>query len=378
MQRTVCTVRIVPDNEIPASPRISSRLPRYLATAYTLLIIYASLHPFTGWRDSGADILAYLSAPWPRYWTGFDLATNIFAYLPFGFLWVPALQGHVRRVWAVLLTILLGLTLSGMLETLQSFLPSRVASNVDLATNVLGTMLGALLGWRWGKVFLDGGRFHAWIRSRVGEDALAHGGLVLMGLWMLTQLNPEILLFGNGDLRGFLEKMDWLENPPYVVEHFPWVEASVTGTNTLAVGLLVSCLLRVHIRRLGLMIFVVALLMKSLSLTVLTSTASVAWATQGNLTGLGGGIVVWWVASFLPYPLRQMLAALALMLATTLVNLSPENPYQAMTLQVWQQGHFLNFNGLTRLSSALWPFLALPWLMLQRENRKELASSASA
>lgn len=369
----------MPDTELerPASPRISSRLPRYLATAYTLLIIYASLHPFTGWRDSGADVLAYLPAPWPRYWTGFDLVTNVFAYLPLGFLWVPALQGHVRRGWAVLLTILLGLMLSGLLETLQNFLPSRVASNVDLATNVLGTMLGAFIGWRWGKVFLDGGRFHAWIRRRVGEDALAHGGLVLMGLWMLTQLNPEILLFGNGDLRGFLEKMELLENPPYVVEHFPWVEASVTGTNTLAVGLLVSCLLRSHTRRLGLLVFGIALLMKSLSLTVLTSTASVAWATQGNLTGLGGGVLVWWVASFLSYPLRQMLAALALMIATTLVNLSPENPYQAMTLQIWQQGHFLNFNGLTRLSSALWPFLALPWLMLQRENQKGVSASVS-
>ena len=51
------------------------------------------------------------------------------------------------------------------------------------------------------------------------------------------------------------------------------------------------------------------------------------------------------------------------MAATVLVNLTPPNPYLADTLKVWQQGHFLNFNGLTRLVSALWPFAALGYLM---------------
>jgi hypothetical protein len=202
-----------------------------------------------------------------------------------------------------------------------------------------------------------------------GEDTLAHSGLVLLCLWLLTQLNPEILLFGNGDMRSFLVQMDWLESPAYVVEHFPWVEASVTASNTLAVGLLVTCLLRAHQRLLGLLLIGLALLMKTLSLTMLTGSASIAWATQGNLAGLSIGLVLWWVACFLSWRLRQVLAALALMWATTLVNLAPENPYLSTTLQVWQQGHFLNFNGLTRLSSVFWPFLAFPWLMLQRDVR---------
>jgi len=46
-----------------------------------------------------------------------------------------------------------------------------------------------------------------------------------------------------------------------------------------------------------------------------------------------------------------------------LVNLAPPNPYLSASLKVWQQGHFLNFNGLTRVVSALWPFAALGWLM---------------
>jgi hypothetical protein len=38
-------------------------------------------------------------------------------------------------------------------------------------------------------------------------------------------------------------------------------------------------------------------------------------------------------------------------------------------LQVWNPGQFLNFNGLTRLISSLWPFLALPWLMIYRPEK---------
>jgi len=47
-----------------------------------------------------------------------------------------------------------------------------------------------------------------------------------------------------------------------------------------------------------------------------------------------------------------------------LVNLAPANPYLAQSLAVWPQGHFLNFNGLTRLVAALWPFAAIAYLLV--------------
>ena len=66
----------------------------------------------------------------------------------------------------------------------------------------------------------------------------------------------------------------------------------------------------------------------------------------------------------LPGPWRIALAGLALMAGTVLVNLTPPNPYSVAALAAWRQGHFLNFNGLTRLTASLWPFLALPALIL--------------
>ena len=71
----------------------------------------------------------------------------------------------------------------------------------------------------------------------------------------------------------------------------------------------------------------------------------------------------------LPRTVRLALAAVLIMAATVLVNLAPSNPYLAASLKLWEQGHFLNFNGLTRLVSALWAFAALAYLITLASRR---------
>ena len=66
-----------------------------LAQAYAVLIAYASLYPFEGWRLQGLAPWAFLASPWPRWWTGFDLAANVAGYAPLGFL----LALGVRRTY---------------------------------------------------------------------------------------------------------------------------------------------------------------------------------------------------------------------------------------------------------------------------------------
>ena len=53
------------------------RLMPGLALGYALLIVYASLYPLSGWRDSGVPLFDFLSGGWPRYFTGFDLFINV-------------------------------------------------------------------------------------------------------------------------------------------------------------------------------------------------------------------------------------------------------------------------------------------------------------
>src|SRR6267378_2891298 len=212
-----------------------STLARYLFAAYIPLVVYASLHPFSGWRDRGLPPFAFLTAPFPRPIPVFDVVANVIGYVPLGFLAVFA------------------------------------------------------------------------------------------------QLNPETLLFGTGDLR------DLFKTPSgklYPAEVFLRVEAGVACANGLAAGLLALCL------------------------TARDQPAR--------------GVVVILLAAGMPRTAQLALMGLALMAATALVNLSPANPYMTASLALWQQGHFLNFNGATRVVSAVWPFAAMVYLVLLANDRGQV------
>ena len=127
-----------------------SRLALYLSLAYTLAIVYASLTPFTGWRDPGTDPFDFIGAPWPRFVTRFDILINVLAYLPFGFLVTISLLGRLRTLPAAVLAALMSALLSCLLEVLQAYLPARIPSNIDFAANTVGGVVGAVLAARAG------------------------------------------------------------------------------------------------------------------------------------------------------------------------------------------------------------------------------------
>ena len=340
-----------------------SRFARYSLAVYVCLVVYGSLYPFSGWRDQGLSPLEFLAAPLPRFITGFDLAANIVAYFPLGLLAVLALAPRVRGGPAVACAAALAGGLSLVLEGLQNFLPDRIPSNLDLATNVVGGFLGAVTGvvaWR-GAVARGGA--HA-LRDRIFRaGAATDAGLVLVALWLFTQLNPETLLFGNGDLRGFFPPA---EAELYAPETFVRIEAAVAGLNAVAIVLLLAALAnRGRPARLrAIAVLALACVARAGAFGVLFSPAeALAWLTPGAATGLVVGIAAGALLAGLPRHWAIAAAGLALMAATALVNLAPENPYLAHSLATWPQGHFLNFNGLTRLVSALWPFAALAYLL---------------
>ena len=346
-----------------------THLTLYLTGSYLLLIIYASLYPLTGWHDSGGDPVSFLGAGWPRYYTGFDLATNIVAYLPFGFLCAATLRRHLAPMPAWLLATLLGGALSLALELLQNYLPNRVPSNLDLACNAAGALIGGWLGALWGARVLDEGKLAGLRRRLMMHGYGVDSGVLLVAAWLMTQLSPESLLFGSGNLRQML---DLPPVQPFLAERFVDLEAFIAAAGLLAAGLVISKLLRRHARGLTLGLLLGALLIKTATHALLMGpAAALGWITPGNSLGIGIGLVLWFSASFLSFPPQRAVAALALLLTTVMVNVAPENPYLHNTLQVWNPGQFLNFNGLTRLIASLWPFLALPWLMIYRPRKNE-------
>lgn len=337
-------------------------LARYLALAWGALVVYGSLHPFTGWRTTGASPLAYLEGGWPRYWTVFDVITNVAVYAPLGFLLTLALVRLPWRWLALLLAVLLSAALSCALEALQTWLPSRVPSNLDLGCNTLGAFCGAGLALFAGPRFFE--RVAAWQSRLVAPIRHAELGLTLLGLWLLVPVSPEILLFGAGDVRHVFDLSGVV---PFAPPSFQRIETAVTALNAVAVGLLLRTLLadRATAFLAAPIVLGVGLLIRALSASILVGPENAfGWLTPGAKMGLAASLLALAVTLPLPALPRQIVAVLVLAAGTVLVNLAPPNPYSVAALSAWRQGHFLNFNGLTRWVSILWPFLALPYLLV--------------
>jgi VanZ family protein len=346
-----------------------SPLARILFAVFAALTVYASLYPMEGWRDPGVSPFAYLTAPWPRHITRFDIAVNVLGYVPYGFLAAAALQPRLRGVAAFFAATGSALVLTLILEALQSYLPARIASNLDAMCNLLGAAIGAAAAVRYGPKLLEEGPFARLRQSAFLPGGVIDLGLALMGLWLFIQLNPTSLLFGAGDLRELVGAREPRGERP---EFFITIEALTAAANVTAASLILSSLAA---RRAGLRLYVAvlvgtALVVRTAAFAILMRAENVlAWLTHGAQIGLAIGVVVALAAVALPRGWRLILAALLIMAATVLVNLAPPNPYLAASLKVWQQGHFLNFNGLTRLVSALWPFAALGYLMYLAGSR---------
>ena len=336
---------------------------------YAVLTAYASLYPLGGWHDYGASPFDYLLAPWPRYISGFDMVVNVLGYVPLGALGVAALHPRTRGGAAFIAAVTAAAALSLVLEALQSYLPSRDASNIDFLCNTAGSVIGAALGLHALPWALEHGPL------KPARDALflpgseIDFGLVLLGLWLFLQLNPATLLFGAGSLRELVLSQEGRARTP---EFFAMVETVTSAANLVAVALLLSALTASGRppRALVLAFIGAALVVKSAAFALLMRADSLlGWLTPGAQLGLALGLAAALAALSLPRTLRLALAAVLLMAATVLVNLAPPNPYLAATLKVWQQGHFLNFNGLTRLVSSAWPYLALAYLIFLAARR---------
>ncbi len=346
-----------------------STLARYLFVAYALLVVYASLHPLSGWRDTGLPPFAFLTAPFPRPISAFDVVANVIGYVPLGFLAVLAAYPRLRRGRALAFGFAFSLLLSFALESLQLYLPSRTASNLDLLANAAGGSLGAMAALGATRPLLDSGGLQR-LRNRVFlPGGRADLGLVLLGLWLFAQLNPETILFGNGDLR------DLFRTPSgklYPAEVFLRVEAGVACANAVAAGLLASCLTGrgQPARAVVLAMIGGALAAHSFAFGLLVGAQDLlTWATPGALYGVAAAVALLMFGMALPRSTQLAFAGLALLAATAIVNLAPANPYNSATFSLWQQGRFLNFNGLTRLVSIVWPFATMCYLVLLPAER---------
>lgn len=355
-----------------------------LAAAYLLLVVYASLYPFTGWRWPVGQTLSQMAMlPWPPWRIPFDESSNLLGYLPLGALLFAAVVrrgGSVLR--AALLALLLPAVLSYALELLQNFLPGRHPSLRDWSHNTAGAAIGAAIAWLMQQL----GLYDRWHRVRERWFVPESGGAIaLLLLWPLGLLFPAPVPFGLGQvfeaLRGLAEGAlggtPWaawvVAGPAAPVQPLPAAREALA----IALAMLGPCLLSAAVTRPGWRRLVMAPGAAALGLATMTlSTAlnfgpqhALTWLTPVTLPAIAAATGV---AMLLTPAGPRAAAALGLVALTAMVTLvaeAPADPYYAASLQRWEAGRFIRFHGLAQWIGWLWPYAAMGWLVARLARR---------
>lgn len=342
-----------------------------LALLFAALVIYASLYPFEGWRWPRVSVGDFLFAPWPRYWTWFDLVSNLVGYMPLGFLLSLGLSRSGAGNWAWGGAILLAGLLSLGVEVVQHFLPMRVPSNLDLGLNTAGATLGSTAAWMLERL----GGLNRWARFReTWFVPQAHGSLVLLSLWPFALLYPASVPFGLGQVWERIEQLlvPFFTDTPFLA----WLPGHLESAIPLSplaqavcvtLGLLAPILLgysdvKPVWRR---AVYLTVLLMVGLGATGLSAALTYgpehawAWVNPPLLVGLGLAVTLGLAALPLPPRLCQVGLILSVAVSITLLNRVPGSAYLDQSLVVWEQGRFIRFHGISQWLGWCWPFAAL-------------------
>jgi hypothetical protein len=135
------------------------------------------------------------------------------------------------------------------------------------------------------------------------------------------------------------------------------------------------CVIRPGYRRL---VFVPLYIGLGMLATVLSATLSWgpehawAWLDLPAQVALVAALVLAPLLAFAPTRACPALVLLGLGLYLSILNQAPESPYFAQTLQDWEQGRFIRFNGLAQWLGWLWPYAVLGYalsLIWQRDAK---------
>jgi VanZ family protein len=154
------------------------------AAIVAAVILYGSLYPFTfDQPEGGVGPLRHLLQSWAETPGRGDFIANIFLYLPLGFFGSLAVAGSGRTLPRILLVTLAGGLLSTAMELTQYYIAERVSAADDIYANLIGTLLGAIVGNFAGRDFL-------WLPLH--EIAANRVPCLLLTLWLAYRLYPYV------------------------------------------------------------------------------------------------------------------------------------------------------------------------------------------
>ncbi len=362
-----------PSEHPAAAPLRASPLARVTWGVLVVLILGAGLAPWSGWRDLGLSPLAFLTAPVPRHLTYFDLAINVLAFMPLGAAGVLALHPQMRGFKAVVRSGGVAVLLSATIEGLQTYLPGRISSNIDVLTNSLGAFLGAALVAPHSTAWVFHGPLARWRHQWFAVNATVP--LLVVALWPLAQMAPTAMLFGQGEMRemlGSLAALFDLPWPPVPQEafgpaEFVLAEAVVVSAGLFSAGLAATSLMHDSAPRwllLGLLISG-ALLLRTVAWGVqFGAEHATLWLTPGAIGGLLLGTLALAVAAAGPPRVLGAVALLSLLVLVATTNAVPANPFFNEWIGTWRPGQLRHLAALTQWVSTAWPYVLFAALLV--------------
>ena len=325
---------------------------------YTLLLLWGSLYPLTGWRHE-AETFGFLSVWRYSALSAPDLVVNALIYIPLG-IGLRLLTSRWPALVSVLLATFCAAALSFGVEAAQAHLPQRVPSLSDFLLNTVGGLVGAVLAGlftpRWKPVAL----LMDWRSRNFAATRDADLAVAAMIAWALAQLTPFVPSFDLGSLRNGLA-------PLAATLHDP---AAFSPANALGSALEMFALIllardaRNRPVSLTRMFWLFAFAVMALKVVVISrqlSAEMIVGTTTGLIFGFG------WPRRL--RPMRPVLAALAITLALVIGELTP-SPGALRHLN-WTPfvAHMSNpMLGLSVLIDSVWPYLILAAALIALSN----------
>lgn len=336
--------------------------------AYVGLLFYGSLYPFTHWHYPAYPLMHFLPL-WPDHLDKGDVLQNVLVYAPFGMLCTLWLAHSMPALRAATLAMALGAMISFSIETLQQFNPARVASTVDIVTNALGSAGGALLATTIVRHTFSGRLVLAWRDRWFRHGPLANTGLVVIGLWILSQTSPLVPTLDVGHLRHALGGLWHALHGPQPVDL-----ARTARYALMTAGLGLMALLLAQPGKPVSLLFAGMLAAVLLAKVIVVGRVLSLEAISGSALALAACGAM----RLLPVRLLPPLGIALIAAGFTVYELAPGSAGGIGLSFNWIPfaSHMRSITALENILELLWPFMALGWFV--RWNARAAPSALGA
>ncbi len=192
----------------PAGRFLVHHYVELLTVFAVLFVLQTGLIPFDFFAGQVEAGRGKLFAPVTSPYTLADIFSNTFLYLPIGvFLYWSLCRRRCRGAAAAFLAVGLAAALSGAIEWLQAYSPTRVSSIIDFISNVVGAGVGVAISGmaRWIVPRLIGAALHEFHHRPQAALLKAYCGMLVLAAALPFSFSLDV-----GLLKRSVESATWV------------------------------------------------------------------------------------------------------------------------------------------------------------------------